>query len=301
MKVLIVGVSGFIGKNFIELCPKDIEVTGIYNSSKDIKNFVKEKKLNVKLHKCNLRDEKEVKKLTKTIGNKFDKCIFLAGNVNVPLSKEDPGEDLEATTGILINFLQNFSIKKFIYMSTAGVYDGIKGKATINSPLSPTVPYCISKLLAEQYVKFYSSINKIENYVILRFGGAFGKYSERKYMSKLVKEIKNNKEEIKIYGTGKNMINVMYVKDTVQALIKCLESKKANLTCNLCQENMTIRESVENTARALNKKVKIKLIPKVKGQKYITFFYASDFNKIFNFKPEFSFEEGIIDFAELVE
>ena len=117
MKVLLTGASGFIGKNFLELAPKDIEIIGIYNSSKDIENFIKEKNLNnVKLYKCDLTNENEVKKLFENIGNDFDYCIFLAGNVDVPLSKSNPEKDFKITVGSLINTLKNCKFNRFIYI-----------------------------------------------------------------------------------------------------------------------------------------------------------------------------------------
>ncbi|MBW2976385.1 NAD-dependent epimerase/dehydratase family protein [Candidatus Woesearchaeota archaeon] len=305
MRLLLTGASGFIGKNFLELAPKNMEIIGIYNSSKDIEQFVKEKKLgNVRLYKCDLRKKEEIEALFKRIGNDFEYCIYLAGNVNVPLSITNPIEDLSITAIALVNFLQSCSkIKRFIYMSTAGVYDGIKGPVTANSKLNPTVPYCISKLTAEQYVKFFSSIGKIEQYVILRFGGAFGKYSKKsKFMAKLVEDIcLKSKKTIEIYGDGSNIINVMYAKDAIKALLKCLSSKVSNTTCNLGQGNMTITETVQRVAKAFNKNVEIGYAPRIKEQKYITFEIKEDFNDIFNFKPDYSFEKGVKEFGQLMK
>lgn len=305
MRVLLIGASGFIGKNFLELAPKEIEIIGIYNSSKDIGDFVKEKKLNnVRLYKCDLTSEDETKKLFEKIGSSFEYCFYLAANVNVPLSITSPIKDIEKTVFTLINFLQSCGkIKRFVYMSTAGVYDGIKDIATPDAKLNPIIPYCISKLAAEQYIKFYSSIGKIDQYVIIRFGGAFGLYSRKsKFMTKLVDEIYvQNKKAIEIYGDGTNIANVMYTKDAIKAIIACLNSKKSNITCNLGQENMTITETVQRAAKAFGQDVNIKYIPKIKEQKYITFKIKSDFNDIFNFKPDYSFEEGIREFGQLLK
>jgi nucleoside-diphosphate-sugar epimerase len=303
MRILLTGASGFIGKNFLELAPKDIEIIGIYNSSKEIEDFVKEKELkNVELHKCDLTEEEETKKLFEKIGNSFDHCLFLAGNVNVPLSKSNPSKDLDITVGSLINVLQSCKIKRFVYLSTTGIYDGNKGEVDVNSKLNPAVPYCISKLMAEQYVKYFSSIGQINEYIILRFGGAYGKYSEKKFMTKLVDDIYvQNKETIEIYGNGTNIINVMYVKDAVKALLTCLNSEKSNLICNLGQDNMTITKIMQSVAKIFNKDVKIKYIPKVKEQKYINFSVKVDFNDIFDFSPEYSFEQGIKEFGDLIK
>ena len=184
-------------------------------------------------------------------------------------------------------------------MSTAGVYDGIKGHSDINTRLNPIVPYCISKLMAEQYVKFYRSIGKVDEYVILRFGGAFGKYSKNKFMTNLVMDVCiHGKDKIEIYGDGTNLINVMYVKDAVKALIACLKSKKSNIVCNLALENMAIKEAIERVSKVFGKNVKIKYKPRLKEQKYITFEYDSDFNDIFGFKPDYSFEQGIKEFGK---
>jgi len=305
MKLLLVGASGFIGRNFIEYSPKDFEIIGVYNSSKDIEEFVKEKKLNnVKLYKCDLTNINDVETLFKKIGKDFEHCIYLAANMNVPLSITNPSEDIKITVLGLINFLQSCSkIKRFILMSTAGVYDGNKGPVTVDTPLNPVVPYCISKLMAEQYVKFYSSIGKIKEHVILRFGGAFGKYSKKsKFMTELVESIYiKNKKVIEIYGDGTNIINVMYAKDAVKAILKCLNSKKSNLVCNLGQENMTITETINRVAKVFNKKIEIKYTPKIKTQKYITFKINVDYNEIFDFKPDYSFEEGIKEFGEFLK
>ncbi len=304
MKILVAGCSGFIGKNFLDLAPKGIEIIGIYNSSKEIESFVKRKNLkNVKLYKCDLTKEDEVKILFEKIGKKFDYCLYLAANVNVPLSKENPKKDAELTIFTLLNFMQSCeSINRFVYLSTAGVYDGNKGIVTTKTNLNPIVPYCISKLAAEQYVKFYSSIGKIREYAIIRFGGAFGPYSERKFMTSLVRDIYvNNKKEIEVYGNGANIINVMYVKDAIKALLAALSTNKSNLTVNLGQENMTIAETVKRVAKAFGKKVEIKYTPKMKKQKYITFKIKADFNDIFNFNPAYSFEEGIKEFGNLLK
>ena len=90
----------------------------------------------------------------------------------------------------------------------------------------------------------------------------------------------------------------MYTKDTVKALIACIESTKSNITCNLGQENITITGMVEKIAQIFNKEVHIKYIPKLKAQKYITFKTKVDFNDIFNFKPDYSFEESIKEFSK---
>ena len=72
MKVLITGISGFIGKNCIDHFPDNIDIVGIYNSSISIQGFINKKKNNIKLYQCDLTNKTEVKKLFSQIGNHFD-------------------------------------------------------------------------------------------------------------------------------------------------------------------------------------------------------------------------------------
>ena len=304
MKVLLTGASGFIGKNFLEYAPKDMEIIGLYNRSTSLNEFVKEKKLrNVTLHKVDLLDEKQVQGLFKKIGKDIDCCLYLAANVDVPLSMNDPLHDLSQTAGSVITFLRNAgSIRRFVYLSSNAVYDGNKGIVTTKTPLNPHIPYCISKLAAEQYIRFYASRGKVKEHTIIRFGGAFGLHARPdKFMTKLMRELAvERKEEIEIYGDGTNIINLMYAKDTVTALLTALKSKRSNLTCILGQDNMTITQAVQRSANAIGRKVSIRYVPRISGQKYISFSVDSDFGRIFGLKPQYSFEQGVKEFAGLL-
>jgi len=261
MKVLLTGASGFLGKNFLKFSPKEMQIIGLYNKSDDIEKFVKENNLkNVALCKCDLTSRKEIDKAIKRIGSEFDYCVYLAGNVDVSLSIRDPMEDMNMNAVAVVNFLSSIKrIGKFVYMSTAGVYDGNKGKVSVKTSLHPTIPYCISKLACERYVEFFKNAGTIDNYVIIRFSGAFGPYSKgSKFIAKAVEDIGiKNKGKTEIYGDGKNKINIMYSRDLVDALAVCLKSRKGNITVNLGQNDMTIIGAVEKIAIFLGKKVSI--------------------------------------------
>jgi UDP-glucose 4-epimerase len=300
MRVLITGVSGFIGKNCLEFFPKDIEIIGVYNSSTTINDFVSDKKIsNVKLYRCDLTDETQVQKLFLTIGDTFDNCIYLTSNVSIPLSISNPSKDLSINTISLINTLKYASFNKFIYMSTAGVYDGLKGKVDTNSKLNPINPYCISKLAAEQYVKYFRSSGRIKNYYILRLGGAYGKYSENKFITILVKDILiKNKKKISIYGDGKNIIKTMFVRDIIYSLLKCLKSDVKNVSCNLGQFSLTVEHLVNEVAKIFKKEITISYTPINREQKYIYFEEKNDFNKIFNHNYNYNLRQGMKEFAQ---
>ena len=184
-------------------------------------------------------------------------------------------------------------------MSSAAVYDGNTGWVDVNKKLNPKVPYCISKLACEHYVNYFIHKGIILNYTIIRFGGAYGPYSKTsKLIHKILDEIYiKDKKTIDVYGDGKNKINIMYSKDVVKALIACIKNEKSNVTANLGQNNMTIKECIDRIAQIFGKKIEINYTPRLKTQKFIHYDYDSDFNKIFNFKPGYAFESGIKEFG----
>ena len=302
MKVLITGISGFIGKNCLELFPENIEIVGIYNSSSDINNFLKVKDIkNVSLYKCNLTNEDEVKKMFNNIGNDFTDCVYLASNVNIGFAIKEPGKDLIMNAISLINVLKLFKFNKFIYMSSAGVYDGLSGKVDVNSSLNPTNPYCISKLASEQYVKYYKTLGHIKNYYILRLGGAYGMYSDEKFTTQLLKDICiYNKKIITVYGNGKNVIKAIYVKDVVSSIVLCLSSKLEDTVTNLGQYSLSIKDFVFKIADIFNKKISIEYSDVNTKQKYIHFEEENDFCKIFGYNLQYNLSQGLNEFYDLL-
>jgi len=64
---------------------------------------------------------------------------------------------------------------------------------------------------------------------------------------------------------------------------------------------MTITETVKRVAKVFGKKIKIKYIPKLEEQKYITFSIKVDFNDVFGFEQDYSFEQGIKEFGEILK
>jgi len=302
MKVIVAGGSGFVGKNFIKLAQKNWEIHAIYNTSKDFPNWCKQFK-NVKAWQCDLLDEEQAKKIAHKIGD-YDVCLFTVANT-LPLEAEsNPTKDLQLNVFTLMNFLKQFSGKRFIFFSTGTVYLGQKGKANDNGPFNSTSPYAISKLTAESYVKFYSKKGKISSYFIVRWMGAYGPYEpERKPFTQMIRAFKERKEnKFTIYGDGKNLIDRMHIDDTIRAIMLMIKAKKANTTFQLCDKRgMTVLESVKRAAKTFG-------IKNLKIEKKGTVTLKSEYwpdplqqKKAIGFIPKIKYEEGMKRFAKFLE
>jgi nucleoside-diphosphate-sugar epimerase len=294
MNVLIVGASGFIGNNLLLKLPKDWTIFATYNTNETFKNFLNENNLNnVIPKKLDLTDTTQVKNIISTI-KEIDVCIYLAANTNVGAMVNDPIVDIRTNIAPLVNFLNYFTGEKLIFFSSGAVYMGHTGKISPEVKIEPTIPYSISKYTCEQYIKFFCHKRKLFNdYIILRFFGAYGPFEQkRKISTKLIETIMNKKNEFTVFGDGRNYIDFMYIDDTIRGILSIIESDKTNLTLDFCSGNpLTINELVTTVGNIFNTPIEIK--HEGVSPEYITF-YASPTKmfQLFNFKSKISINDG---------
>ena len=304
MHVLVTGASGFLGHNFLASAPRDWRIVALYNRDVSFPAYLTSiGRTNIVPRKCDLTDEKTVGELSHEIEKSFDACLFLAGNSNPARSVEDPRYDWMANVGTLLNVLNTFKFDRFLYVSSGAVYDGHRGLVSPETTLTPRLPYAISKLACEQYVQSYQKKGTIQEYLTLRFFGAYGPYEPaRKIYSRLVRAFYINKEkEFTVYGNGENLIDAMYVLDATDTLIKAIMSDTTNLTIDLCQgSGMTLNELVSSAARIFGiKNAKIRHAGGV--AEYIEFRASPDMaKKILDFHPKISLEEGLMRLAHFI-
>lgn len=256
MNILLTGTSGFIGRNYLLKSKFSHEVnTCLFNQSNTFINWLEEhKNNNITIHKIDLSNLLEIKSILEKDGS-YDVCIYLAANSDPAFSFDYPLDDLYKNTVALVNLCSCIKVKKFIYFSSGAVYDGIDGYVNPNVKLSPKLPYSISKLSSENYLRYFQSIKKLEKISIVRFFGAYGPYeAERKIYGKLVKHFGIHRHsDFVIKGDGKNLIDAMYIDDTINAIDNLIEDPSPPEIFDLSSGNpLTITELVQKSAKLFN-------------------------------------------------
>jgi len=302
-KVLVAGGSGFLGRHLLLNAPEDWRITAMYNSSRRFPAFVKAHGLaNVTPAKCDLRKRADVERVAKKHGRTFDLCFFLMGNSDIGLSLREPQTDLAANIHTLLNLIETVKIGKLVFMSSGTVYLGQSGPVGPGTETTPAVPYGITKLASELYIRTYAEkTDRIGEYVILRFFGAYGPMEpERKIYTNLIKSIAiEGANKYTLRGDGKNYIDAMYVDDAAEGLIQVALSDKANVTVDFCRGTpQTINELVMDVARILGAD-DFTLRHEGGSAEYITF-YASPqkMQRLFGFAPRISLKDGILEFKK---
>lgn len=299
MKVLVVGASGFVGRNLLLRAPADWKVYGVYRSSSTFPLFLGEKKLsNVTPIQCTLANEDSITAVRKATGGEVDVCIMTWGNSDIALSASSPLVDLHANVIPILNILESLDIHRIVFVSSGAVYLGNSGIVHEDSPTNPSVPYGISKLASELYIRAYAQHRKEGmQYVIARFFGAYGPYEPaRKIYTNLVKSFGLKREQtFRIRGDGENLIDAMYVSDAVDGLLRMATMPAENMTVNFAVGHpISIKDLVHRAAAVFGIR-DVQIIADGFTHEPISFVADTSLMKQrFDFNPTISFEDGIV-------
>jgi len=237
MKILVTGGNGFIGKFLIKhLIEKNHQITSFDNFSNSNEEYFNElTKLGVKTIQGDIRKQEEISKAARG----HDVIIHLAAKISVEDSIKNPDEtfgvNVEGTRNVLTSCLNN-EIKNLIIISSAAVYGNRINENEIlfeNSKTEPISPYGKSKLMMEEIVKEFSSLNKI-NCIILRIFNVYGPGQSDEYAGVITKFTKNVKEgkSLKIFGDGMQTRDFISIYDVISIIANSLlklENKRGEI------------------------------------------------------------------------
>jgi nucleoside-diphosphate-sugar epimerase len=190
-----------------------------------------------------------------------------------------------------------------VYLSSGAVYDGLAGPVTPKSALCPRLPYAISKIAAESYVRYYTEKrDKPDSYVNVRFFGAYGPYEPlRKITTRFLAAVRRGDRRFTLRGDGRNLIDFMYVDDAVDALWRLIAAPRdTRVTVDLASGRPTsIADIVQAMAAALDYDIEIACDGVT--EEYIEF--RSDDSTMadrFGFVPRIAFDDGFRRLAAFV-
>lgn len=324
MKIVITGALGFVGINLSLSYLKDgHEVIGLDNRFKKLGS-----EENLKLFESNggryefvdIRNSNDVDSFFKNESN-IDVVFNMAAQVAFKNSIENPRLDFEINALGTLNLLE--SIKNndkniiFINASTNQVYGnarsvkvkeyetrfdfvGLDHGLNEDFPLDFLSPYGCSKGAADQYTIDYARCFGLKT-VVTRFGGIYGiyqySYQDHGWVSYMTDMVLNNKE-FNRFGHGKQVRDILYVSDIIDALRLCVEkidsiSGEAINIAGGPINSLSVLELLKKLELLTGNREKSIINPMRQADKLVAYLDIRKAKKMLDWEPKVSPEEGL--------
>ena len=264
-KILITGGCGYIGSSLGNYFSDKYEVITLDKRKKNI--FLNKK---IKHYICNLLDQNKLKKILTKI--KPDAVVHLAGQSTIDLVDKKKNEYYKnnvLATNILVKIIKKLEIPKFIFSSTAAIYDKSKDVLKETSKIKSKNSYGLSKIKCEKILIENFKLSKT-NYCILRFFNVASSLREKKigelhnpetHLIPILINALYYKKDIQIYGNNydtkdgtclRDYIHISDILTGIEKSIIFLDKNKSNifnLGSGRCYSVLDVIKNCEKTIK----------------------------------------------------
>lgn len=263
MNILIIGGAGFLGANLVRRCLAEpgTQVTVVDSLDPHLRANTKNLQKvwpQIRFVRGDIRDET----LLAQIVQGQDVIFNCAAQTSHPLSIQYPLLDAD------INCVGNLKILEAIRLLNEDVVVVYTSSSTVigkamNEVVDedhwerPLEIYSANKSIAEKYYRIYHTIYDLKT-VVLRFANLYGPYGkgfpEFGFVNYFIHLAWTN-QEIKIYGSGDQSRNVMYVDDATDILWNAAKEPRlvGGTYFATSDENLTVRETAETIVKVFQR------------------------------------------------
>lgn len=301
MRVLITGVAGFVGSNFLDyLLSKGHHIVGVDNFSTGKTEFIENaiNNSNFTFLNFDLLNLRDLKQATKNI----DIVFHFAANADVRFGLQHSDKDLKQNTIVTFNVLEAMrynNVKKIIFSSTGSVYGEPNEFPTPENCAFPiqTSLYGASKLAAEGLIQAYCEGYNFQAW-IFRFVSLLGERYSHGHVFDFYNKLRLDPNKLEVLGDGTQKKSYLYIKDCINAVMIALE--KSNQKINIFNlgnyEYSEVKDSVKWIIEYLGLAPEIIYLGGKRGWVGDNPFIHLDISKILNlgWKPKLDIKSGII-------
>lgn len=239
MNILATGCAGFIGSHFVEesiSCGDSIVGVDSLTYAGKLSNMINFQD-SIHFYKENICNTAEILKIVKNHNTEW--IVNFAAETHVDNSIQSCDEFIKTNIfGVksLLDICKETGTK-LMQISTDEVYGTASDRSFLETDvLSPGNPYSATKAAAEHLVTSYANTYGIV-YLIARPSNNFGpRQHAEKLIPTIFKSVLSDKK-VPIYGSGNNIRDWLFVKDTAKIIRKIIDSGTINNAYNVTASN----------------------------------------------------------------
>lgn len=293
MRIVLIGGSGFIGSNLLNMLIKEEHELIVYDILEP--SIKSDKYLYIK---GSINEEEKIQKLLKQ-----KDCVIHLASTSVPKSSNndiylDASSNLLPTIKLL-EICERKRVSKIIFASSGGSIYGLPRYLPIDEKHdeNPNSSYGINKLAIEKYLRLISNRSGI-NVVILRISNPYGigqkPFKGQGVISTFIASVLLGKT-IEVWGNGDAIRDYLYIDDLIQAFRASITYNGKETVFNIGSGKGTnINEILNMIKKNIKKNINIKYIKESEVEVKTNILNCKKAEDILKWKANIPLECGIL-------
>lgn len=300
-KILILGATGFVGKNItLELSKnKNYEIHAVRFKRKAYPGANK-----IKWYKADLRNPLQVDKLVKGKDIIIQAAATTSGSKDIVSMPYIHVTDNAVMNSYIFRSAFNHKIKHFIFPSCTVMYPSSK-KATKESDYNGKIIDKYkgageTKIYLEKIAKFYSMLSSTK-FTIIRHSNVYGphdKYDLEKshVFGATITKVMRAKKYLEVWGTGKEIRDFIYADDLVDFIKLAIRKQKTQYEIYNCGSNtpISVKQLCEKIVKLSGKDINIKFNKAKPSIPFNMFLNTAKAKKELGWKAKTKIDDGIL-------
>jgi GDP-4-dehydro-6-deoxy-D-mannose reductase len=311
MRVLITGVTGFVGSHLADIlvARPGLEVYGAHRWRSRMEN-VEHLRERLTLVECDLRDPGAVRRLLSTV--RPDRIFHLAAQSYVPTSWMSPAETITGNVTCQLNLLEavrESGLPTRIHVAGSSEEYGLVHQHELpireENPLRPLSPYAVSKVAQDYLAYQYWMSHRVHTVRTRGFNHTGPRRGEVFVTSNFARQIaeieKGVREPVVRVGNLEAIRDFTDVRDMVQAYWLALERGEPGEVYNICSgRGYTVRQVLDILLGFASVHVEVREDPERMRPSDVAVLLGdcTRFQRITGWKPTISFEVTLKDLLE---